>query len=98
MADIRFDLGPVVATPDALEALQRNGVEPIQLLLRHVTGDWGNLDAEDTKANEEALKTGARLLSSYELPDGEKVWIITDCEVDSAHHRHATTILLPSNY
>ena len=62
------------------------------LLARHVAGDWGDVDAEDRAANERALKDGSRLLSAYELPTGERVWIITEAD------RSATTLLLPHEY
>lgn len=62
------------------------------LITRHVSGDWGQLDAEDREANEQALVYGARLLSAYELATGERVWIITEAD------RSATTILLPREY
>ncbi len=93
-----FDLGPIVATPGALEDLERNGMTGLELLKRHVTGDWGDLCEEDKKANEAALKTGARIMSSYWLQDESRLWIITDAEVDDQHHRYATTILRPSDY
>jgi len=93
-----FDLGSVVATPGALEDLERNGMTGLELLKRHVTGDWGDLCEEDKKANEAALKTGARIMSSYWLQDESKLWIITDAEVDEQHHRYATTILRPEDY
>ena len=35
----RFDLGPIVATPGALEALGRNGMNGLELLARHARGD-----------------------------------------------------------
>ncbi len=95
---VSFHLGPLVATPDALEALQRNGMTGMELLARHARGDWGELCDEDRQANEDALKTGARIMSVYKLPDGETVWIITDAEIDEQHHRQCSTILLPANY
>ena len=95
---LRFDLGPVVATPGALELLGKNGSTGLEYLVRHAKGDWGDLDAEDKQANEDALKTGARILSSYVLPDGEKLWIITDAVIDDEHHRQATTLLRPDDY
>ena len=98
MSDIRFDTGPVVATPAALELLRKNNSTGLEYLIRHVTGDWGDLCAEDKQANEAALQTGARLLSAYMLPDGEKLWVITDAEVDDQHHRQCTTLLRPDDY
>ena len=98
MSEIRFDLGPVVATPGALEALQRNRMTGLELLARHCRGDWGDLDEDDKQANNAALQTGARLLSAYRLPDGTKIWLITDAEISDDHARQATTFLLPDEY
>ena len=95
---VSFDLGPLVATPDALEALKRNNMTGLELLSRHSACDWGTLCDEDKAANESALTTGARLMSSYTLPDETVLWIITDAEIDDAHHRYCTTLLLPDNY
>src|SRR5579862_40977 len=73
------DLGWIVATPGALNALVEAGVSPTALLRRHVTGDWGELDEEDRAANNLALLTGMRLLSAYTLPKtNERIWIITE--------------------
>ena len=93
-----FHLGPIVATPGALEALGRNQSTGIEYLQRHASGDWGDLDKEDKHSNDAAVRTGARLLSAYHLPDGTKLWIITDAEIDDKHNRQATTFLLPDEY
>ena len=37
-------------------------------LRRHQHGDWGALGAHDTASNHSALITGARILSSYPIP------------------------------
>ena len=95
--EIRFSLGQTVATPGAIEALRRNNMTGLEYLRRHASGDWGVVCEEDKQANDEALKTGARLLSAYFLPDETKLWIITDAE-DENGNRHATTFLLPDEY
>lgn len=95
--NIRFDIGHVVATPGALEALARNNTSGIQYLRRHATGDWGIVCEEDKQANQAALETGARLLSAYLLPDETKLWIITEA-TDDHGNRAATTLLLPDEY
>ena len=87
----RFSLGQTVATPGAMELLDRDGVSFITLLMRHARGDFGDLDDEDRQINEDAVREGFRVLSSYELESG-KVWVITE------YDRSATTILLPSEY
>jgi hypothetical protein len=95
---VRFDLGPVVSTPGALEALRACGADPLQYLRRHAAGDWGDLDETDKAANAAALTSGARIMSVYTLPDGQKLWVITDAEIDDNHNRQATTFLLPDEY
>jgi hypothetical protein len=82
MSGRKFDLGRVVATPGALERIEKGEGDLALLLARHVTGDWGDLPATDKRANEEAIRSGARILSAY-LTDAGKVWIITDAATDA---------------
>ncbi|MEW6557803.1 MAG: hypothetical protein AB1349_10675 [Elusimicrobiota bacterium] len=59
-------------------------------LRRHFSGDWGELDPQDKKANDDALISGERVLSAY---NGiKKIWIITEAD------RSNTTILFPHEY
>ena len=88
----RFALGQTFITPSAQEALEIAGETPIRFLRRQVSGDWGELSAEDVEENERSLREGFRLLSAYRTAKGQKLWIITEA------HRSATTILLPSEY
>lgn len=64
---------------------------------KHVTGDWGSVDADDARANDAAVKTGERILSVYKTLLGVEVWIMTEA-ADDAGCRAATTILLPDEY
>src|SRR5690349_19875961 len=89
---ISFSLGRVVATPGALEAMQASLVPPEWLLARHQSGDWGDLDDDDKKANDLAVVQGDRIFSSYNLPTGKKIWVITEWD------RSVTTLLLPEDY
>jgi len=88
----RFSPGQIVSTPGALEALEAHGVPPLSLLARHLCGDWGSVCAEDAHTNEEALRYGYRVLSSYEIAPKVTIWIITEAD------RSVTTFLLPSEY
>ena len=89
----KFPLGELVMTVGAATALREANQTGEPYLLRHLAGDWGDdLDAHDRQVNEEALATGFRLLSSYTLPTGAQLWIITEAE------RASTTILLPDEY
>ena len=90
-------LGQIVATPAALDALAAAATSPSTLLRRHLAHDWGDLDAHDRAANAAALRDGSRLLSAYTLADGVIVWIITEA-ADEHGHRAATTLLLPEEY
>ena len=78
MADRLFKLGQVVMTPGAVGALQSQGITGAEYLQRHATGDWGEMDKEDSWMNDEAVKNGNRIMSSYSMPNGEKLWIITE--------------------
>lgn len=93
----RFKVGQTVATPGALEALEKAGQTPWEFLARHVQGDWGEVDADDKQANENALIDGSRILSAYTTKGNDRIWIITEAEGDDGN-RLATTILLPDEY
>lgn len=88
----QFGLGQIVATPGALEALEKNSQSASEFLQRHARCDWGDVDAEDAEANNLALSDGSRLLSSYHLKDGSKLWVITEAD------RSSSCCLLPSEY
>lgn len=87
-----FTLGDVVATPGALDLLDRTETNAGDLLQRHQHGDWGSVPAEDAAENLSSLETGCRILSSYLLNDTERLWIITEAD------RSSTTLLLPEEY
>jgi len=86
----KFPLGHVVITANAQATL--NPADIHRALARHHSGDWGDVDEHDRRANEESLTEGSRLLSSYKDQQGVKFWIITEAD------RSATTILLPEDY
>lgn len=87
-----FALGEVVGTPAAMKALEESEQDPIQFVRRHETGDWGEVDAEDARANEIAVDEGLRILSAYTTAKGVRIWIITEAD------RSETTVLLPEEY
>ena len=89
-----FASGQVVVTPGALQDFGPALIA--ELLNRHLAGDWGDLDAHDIQANNQALRTGARLLSAYETPAG-RCWILTEATDDTAARR-STCVLRPQDY
>ena len=91
-ATILFTLGQIVATPGALDLLDRTATNAHDLLQRHQHGDWGSVPPEDAEENRNAIETGCRVLSSYFLNVTERLWIITEAD------RSVTTLLLPDEY
>lgn len=91
-ANILFTLGQVVATPGALDLLDRTATNAHDLLQRHQHGDWGSVPLEDADENRNSVENGCRILSSYFLNATERLWIITEAD------RSVTTLLLPDEY
>jgi hypothetical protein len=90
---IRVELGQVVVTAGALDALDDANISPLGFIARHQRGDWGEVCKEDKEENELSLSEGFRLLSAYTLPNtGRGIWIITEAD------RSLTTVLLPEEY
>jgi hypothetical protein len=92
-----FNPGEIFATPGAFAAIPDPEAQTA-LLVRHLSGDWGCVGAEDSATNDSALTSGARLFSAYPIDpakpyEGEnRVWIITEAD------RSVTTLLLPDEY
>jgi hypothetical protein len=87
-----FRLGTIVATPGALAALRRSAQSPADFLGRHASGDWGDVDGHDSRANWSAVREGGRILSSYKTRLGDTIWVITEAD------RSSTCLLLPEDY
>jgi hypothetical protein len=91
-----FELGRLLATPSALEALLRYGLHPLALIALHAQKLWGVIDDEDGRSNEKAIMNGGRILSAYDA-DGKKLYVITEA-VGADGHRACTTVLLAREY
>jgi hypothetical protein len=94
---VALPLGRVFATPGALSAMEDSGQTPAEFLSRHARGDWGCVSREDGRLNDQAIDSGARILSAYETRLGVRLWIITEAENEQGERAH-TTILLPQDY
>lgn len=88
----KFELGQLVMTPGADEAMREAQHVPPEFLLRHKHGDWGALPPEDIQENERALRVGSRPFSTYRTRTEEKLWVITEWD------RSVTPLLLPEEY
>jgi hypothetical protein len=86
-----FQLGAVVMTQGAKRLMEELELDPAHYLARHITGDWGDLSADDKKENDYSVTRSLRILSAYGTGDS-KLWIITEAD------RSVTTILRPDEY
>ena len=102
MSKLLFDPGRVLMTPGAMEALAKAKMKPSTLVLRHCALEQGELDNEDQRSNAKSLKNGTRILSSYKIPTGDTLWVISErVDVENGatpRKRDLTTILRPDEY
>jgi len=87
-----FCLGTAFISPGAEAAMEQYGVGPSSPLNRHQRGNWGQLPPADARTNARSLENGLSILSSYQIGQGARNWIITNAQ------RTATTMLLPNEY
>jgi hypothetical protein len=88
----KFPLGKCYGTTGALGLLMKHNLVADVFLRRHESGDWGDMGKADWNQNDSNLCHNGRVMSSYRMPDGEKLWVITEWD------RETTTILLPDEY
>ena len=74
----KFSLGKTFATAAVTVWAERENIDLSKLMWKHHCGDWGDLAPEDKAANEDALKNGSRIFSSYKISD-RKIYCITEC-------------------
>ena len=91
----QFEMGRLVMTRGVADAIMDTPSLSDYVnrsILRHNAGDWGDVVAEDAHANDEAIRSGERLLSVYKYEGQPTFWIITEAD------RSATTVLRPEEY
>lgn len=86
-----FALGSLLITPGALRLFSNPPYEASQIIDRHLSGDWGDLEEDDIEANVYAYQNDQRIFSKYHV-EGKAIYVITEAD------RSTTTILLPSEY
>ena len=74
-----FEPGQIVATPGALDLASEYLVNIAELLIRHLRGDWGDIDEYDQRENALAVFEGYRIISAYPTMGG-RLWIITEAD------------------
>jgi len=94
MAFPKFSLGKIVMSRGISCLVDEKSLNPQYFLLRHVQGDWSDMDEEDHIFNTNALHNGGRIFSLYDVDKAsfgiDKVYVITESD------RSVTTVLLPS--
>lgn len=87
-----FPLGQTYMTPGAIKALQDSGQTANEFLIKHQSGNWGEVDEADWNENDFSVKAGYRILSAYRTSKDVKIWVITEAD------RSSTVAMLPSEY
>ena len=83
-----FSMGQTVATPPAIATMKEHGITARELLRRHVTGDWEEMNAENAALNRLSVTTGGRIFSAF-VRDNVTIWVITEADCSP------TCMLLP---
>jgi hypothetical protein len=108
MAILNLGLGRLTATAgvaDWTAECEEATLFVSQITRKFLTGDWGDLHAEDWQSNDYAAAHGERIVASYPIPDTfdqlpsdsygrthSKLWLISEFD------RSRTTILTPGDY
>ena len=85
-----FQIGKLMMT-SGVAAEEFTMDELLDLIRRHVHGDFGEINEEDRQENLLSIREGFRIMSVYSLND-TKVWVISEAD------RSVTTILRPDEY
>jgi hypothetical protein len=94
MPRLPHPLGRIVATPAALELLERAGQHPLEVIRRHASGDWGSIGADSVTVNEESIRLQhGTVLSTYSLV-AETILVATSMGKDETY----TTVMLPEEW
>jgi hypothetical protein len=82
-----IDLGEIIVHGEAELALQQAN-QKVEEFLEHLRlGDYGDIDQETRRFNEEALKDGGDILAIFKICSGAVIWLICDGKT--------TEVLLP---
>lgn len=91
---MKFELGRLVVTRtinDDIADSNQFAKDVYESIAKYTNCDWGETHEADKPLNDEAVKTGDRIVAAYETSRG-KIWIITEWD------RSVTTILYPEEY
>ncbi|MCE5388308.1 MAG: hypothetical protein K0041_06995 [Acidithiobacillus sp.] len=73
-----FPLGTILASPDAQSIFASGGIDPQEILYRHVTGDWeASMDEDLVQASRKAIEQGGIVVTTWQI-GGYTLWVRTD--------------------
>jgi hypothetical protein len=72
-----FQLGEVIVTPRASQALADSALSLDELLARHQAGDWGDVSSAERRLNDEGVVKRFNLVSNYHTPHGDRLTVVT---------------------
>ena len=108
MSNPKFNPGQITLTGDIEAQIAQDakfGTFVAECVMRHIRGDWGDIDPQDERTNDEALQNGGRVLSAYRYTAGVtslmvddivRIWIETDEHVDALTRQ--TTVMFPGEW
>jgi hypothetical protein len=73
-----FPLGRIVATQEVLNILETTKESLTDLLVRHQSGQWGQVDQKEREVNDWAADKSMPVVSVYRLKSGSSICIITE--------------------
>jgi hypothetical protein len=76
----KFEVGEIVITPAASQALAASGQALDELLVRHQAGDWGDVSDHVRLVNDRGLAEQFNLQSSYAVHNGQRLVVVTNSE------------------
>lgn len=86
-----FKLGEtLIVSVGALDAFFKSNQRPARFLLRHFTGDFGDINKDEAAANATSIKTKGRIMSRYTTTNGTTILVMTEAGV--------TEVVTPHEY
>ena len=75
----KFQLGQVLITKQLHDFVMKNDIPILKYLRRHSSCDWGDLDDEDWRQNNDAIDNNYPIISVYNV-NNKKIFIVTEAD------------------
>lgn len=93
MSNPLFEVGQLVITRRAQQALDDANQSVQEFVSRHVVGDYGSIPDHVRQENQDALDYGdERILSAYTTGKGIGIWVCTE------ENRESTAVIVEREY